>query len=155
MLASPSDLHLGNFLLRLPSTVDNLSDQQIYEKFGPPRPEPVVREDGQLLSPGVPGNVYWPMWMAKASDELRLSESKILLADFAHAIWAVMGLRTIFGSFLISEDNVTQEQVDTFGRLPDEWWSKWNARSRWFMEDGCHKNDGCPEKLEGRFKSSI
>ncbi|KAF5596095.1 kinase domain-containing protein [Fusarium pseudoanthophilum] len=134
---------------------------------------------------------------AKASDELKLSESKILLADFgtafypdrksrfgsstpldicppearfepttplsfsadiwtlAHAIWAVMGLRTIFGSCLLSEDDVTQEQVDTLGRLPDEWWSKWDARSRWFMEDGSHKKGRCPEKLEGRFKSSI
>ncbi|PNP74518.1 hypothetical protein FNYG_12141 [Fusarium nygamai] len=197
ILTSPSDLHLGNFLLRLPSTLDNLSDQQIYEKFGPPKPEPVVREDGQPLPPGVPSNVYWPIWMAKASDELRLSESKIFLADFgtafypdrksrfgsstpldicppearfepttplsfsadiwtlAHAIWAVMGLRTIFGSFLFSEDDVTQEQVDTLGRLPDEWWSKWDARSRFFMEDGSHKNGGCTEKLEGRFKSNI
>ncbi|KAF5558619.1 dis1-suppressing kinase dsk1 [Fusarium napiforme] len=168
------DLHLGNFRFRLPSTLDNLSDQQIYEKFRPPKPEPVVREDGQPLPPGIPSHVYWPIWMAKASDELRLSESKILLADFearfepttplsfsadiwtlAHAIWAVMGLRTILGSFLLSEDDVTQEQVDTLGRLPDEWWSKWDARSRWFMEDGSQKNGGRTENLEGRFKSSV
>ncbi|CVK95263.1 related to dis1-suppressing protein kinase dsk1 [Fusarium mangiferae] len=171
------DLHLGNFLLRLPSTIDHLSDNQIYEKFSPPRPEPVIREDG--------------------SNKLTPSESKILLADFgtafyphrrprfgsstpldisppearfepttplsfsadiwslAHAIWAVMGLKTVVGSFLLSEDDVTQEQVDTLGILPDEWWNKWEARSRWFMEDGSHKNGGCPERLEGRFDSSI
>ncbi|KAF5688352.1 kinase domain-containing protein [Fusarium denticulatum] len=191
------DLHLGNFLLRLPFTLDHLSDKKIYEKFGTPNPEPIVREDGQPLPSGVPSHVYWPIWMAKAGDKLTLSKSKIILADFgtafypnrkprfgystsldicppearfepttplafsadiwtlAHAIWAVMGLRTIFGSFLLSEDDVTQEQVDTLGRLPDEWWNKWDARSRWFMEDGSNKNGGCPEKLEGRFKSSI
>ncbi|KAI1024300.1 hypothetical protein LB504_005524 [Fusarium proliferatum] len=191
------DLHLGNFLLRLPSTIDHLSDKQIYEKFSPPRPEPVVREDGQPLPSGVPDHVYWPIWMAEGGNRLSLSESKILLADFgtafyphrrprsgsstpldispaearfepttplsfsadiwslAHAIWTVMGLKTIFGSFLLSEDDVTQEQVDTLGILPDEWWNKWEARSRWFMEDGSHKNGGCPDRLEGRFDSSI
>ncbi|KAF5648870.1 dis1-suppressing kinase [Fusarium sp. NRRL 25303] len=191
------DLHLGNFLLCLPSTLDHLSNKQIYEKFSPPRPELVVREDGQPLPPGVPDLLYWPIWMAEGGNKLTLSESKILLADFgtsfyphrrprfgsstpldisppearfepttplsfsadiwslSHAIWAVMGLKTIFGSFLLSEDDVTQEHVDTLGILPDEWWNKWEARSQWFMEDGSHKNGGCPEMLEGRFESSI
>jgi serine/threonine-protein kinase SRPK3 len=40
--------------------------------------------------------------------------------SLAHTIWAVMRLRAIFSSFLFSEDDVTQEQVDTLGRLPDE-----------------------------------
>jgi hypothetical protein len=124
--------------------------------------------------------------MAKASDELRLSESNILLADFstafypdhksrfgfstpldicppearfeprtplsfsadiwslAHAIWAVMGLRKIFCSFLVSEDDVTQEQVDTLGCLPDEWRNKWGGRTQWFTEDGSYKSGGSP-----------
>ncbi|KAG7405612.1 hypothetical protein Forpe1208_v014892 [Fusarium oxysporum f. sp. rapae] len=75
------DLHLGNFL-RFQSTLDNLSYKQIYKKFGSPKPEPVVRKDGQPLPPGVPNHVYWPIWMAKGGDKLTLSESKILLVDF-------------------------------------------------------------------------
>lgn len=66
-----------------------------------------------------------------------------------------MGLKTILSSFLLSEDDVTQEQVDTLGILPDEWWNKWEARSQWFMKDGSRKKGGCPKRLEGRFESSI
>ncbi|KAF6793394.1 protein kinase domain-containing protein [Colletotrichum sojae] len=64
---------MGNILLQLPS-LDHLSAGQLYQEFDPPEPEPVVRVDGQPLSPGVPPRVYPPIWLAK-----------LVLADFGTA----------------------------------------------------------------------
>ncbi|GKT64161.1 hypothetical protein ColTof4_06537 [Colletotrichum tofieldiae] len=50
------DLHLGNLLLQFPSSLDNLSIQQLYARYGQPEKESVVRLDTQAPStdPGVP-----------------------------------------------------------------------------------------------------
>jgi serine/threonine protein kinase len=45
-----SDLHTGNVLLRLPANFDQLSIDQLYEKYGSPVSEPIVRFDGQPFS---------------------------------------------------------------------------------------------------------
>ncbi|KFY78568.1 hypothetical protein V499_02312 [Pseudogymnoascus sp. VKM F-103] len=79
------DIHLGNVLLQFPPEVDQLSDEQLYEKYGPPTTEPVVRFDGQKLPPGIPTHGTVPVWLGKPSDEVRLPEAKILLMDFGEA----------------------------------------------------------------------
>lgn len=48
------DLHPGNILLRLPETLNTLSLDQLYRKFGYPEAEPVVRLDGRRLCNSVP-----------------------------------------------------------------------------------------------------
>ncbi|KAI0002628.1 kinase domain-containing protein [Xylariaceae sp. FL0662B] len=79
------DLHMGNILLQLPS-LDHLSEQEFYDEFDLPEPEPVVRVDKQpLTSPNAPANVYVPVWLGKHSDKVLLPEAKILLADFGTA----------------------------------------------------------------------
>ncbi|OBT77013.1 hypothetical protein VF21_02968 [Pseudogymnoascus sp. 05NY08] len=62
------DIHLGNVLLQLPPEVDQLSDEQLYEKYGLPTTEPVVRFDGQKLPPGIPTHGTVPVWLGKPSD---------------------------------------------------------------------------------------
>lgn len=84
-IAFTSDIHVGNILLRLPADMDQLSIEQLYEKYGPPAPEPVVRLDGQPLPPSVPSSVAPPIWLGKASEEFTSSESRVLLADFGEA----------------------------------------------------------------------
>lgn len=79
------DLHLGNLLLQPPTGIDSLTDQQLYDQYDIPEAEPVVREDEQPLSPGVPSHVYTPIWMGKQSNEISLSESRLLLADWGTA----------------------------------------------------------------------
>lgn len=77
---------MGNILLESPK-LDCLSIKQLYDKFDPPDPEPVVRVDKQPLIPSgsVPVDVYSPIWLGKPSDEVSLHEAKILLADFGTA----------------------------------------------------------------------
>ncbi|ROT34705.1 kinase-like protein [Sodiomyces alkalinus F11] len=48
-------------------------------------PEPVVRVDGQPLSPGVPPHVYPPIWLGKTGQEFTLPEARLVLADFGTA----------------------------------------------------------------------
>jgi len=50
------DLHLGNCMLQLPCSLNNLPVKQLYAKFGAPELEPIVRSDGKptSLAPGVP-----------------------------------------------------------------------------------------------------
>lgn len=41
-----------------------------------------------------------------------------------------------FEAFPVTLDEVTIEQVEMLGKLPDRWWSKWEERSNRFDEDG-------------------
>ncbi|KAF5619481.1 kinase domain protein [Fusarium sp. NRRL 52700] len=81
------DIHLRNVLLQLPgSEIDQLSIQQIYEKYYEPEPYAVARTDGQpITSTSVPKHVYTPNWLGKPSDEVLLPEAKLWLADFGTA----------------------------------------------------------------------
>ncbi|KAF7552157.1 hypothetical protein G7Z17_g4490 [Cylindrodendrum hubeiense] len=81
------DLHLGNLLLQLPSSLNNLSVEQLYARFGAPEPEPVIRLDGKPISSasGVPLQAIPPVWLGVASDKITLDEAKLLLSDFGVA----------------------------------------------------------------------
>ncbi|KAI0186558.1 kinase-like domain-containing protein [Xylaria flabelliformis] len=79
------DLHLGNLLLQLPSSLANLSVKQLYAKFGVPEQNPVVRVDGKSIADGVPSHAIPPVWLGATSDEIPLCEAKLLLNDFGTA----------------------------------------------------------------------
>ncbi|KAI1191745.1 kinase-like protein [Nemania serpens] len=81
------DLHLGNILLQLPSSVAKLSVEQLYAEFGAPELEPIVRVDKKPISPtgGVPSYAIPPVWLGVASDKVTLDEAKLLLTDFGTA----------------------------------------------------------------------
>jgi serine/threonine protein kinase len=79
------DLHLGNILLKVPPNFDQLSPEQLYEKYGAPELEPVVRLDGNMLPPGAPSHGIAPLWLGKASEEIPVSETRIFLTDFGQA----------------------------------------------------------------------
>ncbi|KAF5969715.1 CMGC SRPK kinase [Fusarium coicis] len=75
------DIHLRNVLLQLPgSEIDQLSIQQIYEKYYKPEPYPVARTDSQpVTSTFVPKNVYRSNWLGKPSGDLLLPEASYVL----------------------------------------------------------------------------
>ncbi|PGH01577.1 hypothetical protein GX51_05142 [Blastomyces parvus] len=54
--------------------MDSLSPEQLYEKYGSPQYEPVVRLDQCPLPVGVPENVIVPIWLGKESELIDLSE---------------------------------------------------------------------------------
>jgi serine/threonine protein kinase len=80
-----SDLHEGNILLRLPRSIDSLSPDQLYERYGQPELEPAKRLDDQPLGEGVPSHGVVPIWLGDASEDITLPESHILLTDFGES----------------------------------------------------------------------
>ncbi|KAJ5397720.1 Srpk [Penicillium cosmopolitanum] len=79
------DMYLGNILLKVPLNFDQLSPERLHEKYGAPELEPVSRLNGKPLPPGVPTHGVPPIWLGKASEEIVLLETRILLADFGEA----------------------------------------------------------------------
>ncbi|GIK05836.1 hypothetical protein Aspvir_009950 [Aspergillus viridinutans] len=79
------DLHLGNILIQFPGVIDRLSTSELYERFGEPESEAVVRLDGKPLLDGVPAHVFIPGWFGVPSDEIVLGDEKIILSDFGES----------------------------------------------------------------------
>lgn len=188
---------MGNVLLQLSSELAELSEEQLYGKFEPPEPGPMIRVDKLPLDKGVPKNVYAPVCLGQASEDITLSEGKIYLSDFGAAfrpseeqrfkshtpldirppearfeptkpltlasdiwtlacmIWAILGQRSLLGSFLMSEDDVTADQVSFLGRLPPAWWDKWEERCDHYEEYGTPKDKRVLWTFEQRFDDSI
>ncbi|EFR04265.1 CMGC/SRPK protein kinase [Nannizzia gypsea CBS 118893] len=80
-------IHLGNALLRLPSSLNQLSVEQLYEKFGTPYVEPIVRHDKDPLPAGVPPHATLPVWLGKWANEIRPTEARLILGDFGEAFF--------------------------------------------------------------------
>ncbi|KAK2809177.1 hypothetical protein FQN50_004012 [Emmonsiellopsis sp. PD_5] len=53
----------------------------------------------------------------------------------ACTVWDIMGQRSLFEGFNPSSDWMIKEHVDTLGKLPRDWWEKWDARERWFTNE--------------------
>ncbi|KAK9371426.1 hypothetical protein V1509DRAFT_637105 [Lipomyces kononenkoae] len=175
------DLHLGNALLRLPADFDKLSIDQLYRKYGVATSEPVVRLDGQPIDPSVPSNAATPIWLGKTSEEFSSSEVKVsvdmsrmspsplhrlksalslngvfpshLISGPSHVL--LLGQRPLFEEFLATQDDVTAEQVDVLGKLPLEWWEKWDAGHQYFREMGEPNPDRHVRSWADRFEAHI
>jgi serine/threonine-protein kinase SRPK3 len=66
-----------------------------------------------------------------------------LKVGIASDIWAlgcsIFELRAgcqLFASFVGGSDEVTRQIVQTLGKLPSPWWTKWEPRHKYFEEDG-------------------
>ncbi|KAF2013940.1 kinase-like protein [Aaosphaeria arxii CBS 175.79] len=79
------DLHIGNILLKSQPEFDQISPEKIYETYGEPELEPIVRFDGEALLPGVPSHGVVPIWLGEASEKIKLGEARLLLTDFGES----------------------------------------------------------------------
>lgn len=74
----------------------------------------------------------------------------------ACSIWEILGQRSLFDIWCFTEDEVTKEQVDALGKLPQNWWERWNAKSNYLDRQGKPLDLNCePMALEDRFECSI
>lgn len=161
------DIHLKNVLLKLPSTLDNLSIQQFYDQHGTPEIVLITQSNGDPLPPNFPPGAVEPLFLGKAIDNIELPDAQSLLSDFgeaftptsevrlgrdsniplayrapeaefepdaplsypsdiwslATAIWDIIGMKPIFSTDWVSEDEIAAQQIDVLGResLPSEW----------------------------------
>ena len=84
-LTTPPDLHEGNILFRLPNAIDDLTTDELYEKYKKPYTEEMERLDGLPPDPWVPTRGIFPIWFGSRSDRLPLSEARIFLNDFGES----------------------------------------------------------------------
>ncbi|PIG89516.1 hypothetical protein AARAC_006859 [Aspergillus arachidicola] len=147
------DIHLGNALIRLPTSFDRLSVEQLYQKLGEPYTEAVMRLDGKPLPASIPARGTVPVWLGKKANEVTLAEAHLLLSDFGEAFSPTDSQQTqrgdhsrpLFDAILATHDDILSQQVDIVGPLPLEWWDSWEARHEYFEERG--------EPKKGRFIS--
>lgn len=50
---------------------------------------------------------------------------------------------------------MTMEHVTLLGRLPDEWWERWDARLQWFNEDGSRNSPDLGSPWAERFEKFV
>ncbi|KAJ5106555.1 hypothetical protein N7456_003230 [Penicillium angulare] len=78
--------------------------------------------------------------------------------SLATAIWEIVGMKAIFTTDYVPDDEIVAQHVDVLGPLPSEWWCSWEARSRYFDEHGnstdSYKINKLPP-LEGSFEYGI
>ncbi|ODA83067.1 hypothetical protein RJ55_01576 [Drechmeria coniospora] len=80
------DIHLRNILIKLPSTLDQLSVDQFRDKYGEPEQVPVRRYDGLPLPPSIPPQAVLPVILGKEAQDFTLDDARALvLSDFGEA----------------------------------------------------------------------
>jgi serine/threonine protein kinase len=168
-------------LVKIPSSFDDLSIKQLYEKYGKPETVPVTRCDGKTLPPNAPANAVMPLFLGKYAEKFSLSDAHLLLSDFgeafspaaetrlgqdchtppafrapeakfesqapltypsdiwslATAIWEIIGMKAIFSTDFVHEDEIVAQHIDVLGPMPSEWWQSWEGRYQFFDDYGC------------------
>ncbi|PYI00104.1 kinase domain-containing protein [Aspergillus ellipticus CBS 707.79] len=71
----------------------------------------------------------------------------------ACTIFDVIAQKSLFEGSFTNDTDMTCQQIDTLGRLPDEWWGKWEAREEKLIEDG--ETRSRYPSLEDRFEKSV
>ncbi|KAL4788295.1 hypothetical protein BJX76DRAFT_366812 [Aspergillus varians] len=140
------DLHSGNIMSRLQNCIDDLSPRELYQKYGQPNMEPFERLDGKPLSDGIPTHGVVPIWIGKESELATPSEAKM---------FEIIGQIPLFEGFNPSSDWIKKEHVDALGKLPCDWWQKWDARERWFTEEATRASGEACRSLNNNFVDSI
>ncbi|KAJ5443370.1 hypothetical protein N7445_004483 [Penicillium cf. griseofulvum] len=56
--------------------------------------------------------------------------------SLATAIWEIIGMKTIFSTEFVEEDEIVAQQIDILGPIPSEWWQRWEGRAQFFDENG-------------------
>ncbi|KAH8430716.1 uncharacterized protein LDX57_008378 [Aspergillus melleus] len=79
------DIHLRNVLVKLPSIIDQLSIEQLYEEYGEPETVPVTARDGKPLPPNVPATAVIPLYLGKDAEDFTLPDACVILSDFGEA----------------------------------------------------------------------
>lgn len=189
-------------MIKLPSSFDDLSIEQLYETYGEPETVPITRCDGEPLSSNAPAKAVVPLFLGKYAENFSLSDAHPLLSDFgeafspalevrlgqdchtppafrapeakfepqtplaypldiwslATAIWEIIGIKSIFSTDFVHEDEIVSQHIDVLGPMPPEWWQRWEGRHRFFDEYGrpteSHKENKWPT-LEESFEIGV
>jgi serine/threonine-protein kinase SRPK3 len=70
-------------------------------------------------------------------------------------LWEIVGVRPFLDVFLPELDDVTANQIDALGPLPDEWWDVWDGRWKRFVANGRPTEGRQPWTFDQRFEDAI
>lgn len=73
------DLHLRNFLLRIPS-FDSLTTEELFNHYGKPYEVPIRRVDGKAPEPHAPPHAIYPMIPSLPANEI--SDPEVIISDY-------------------------------------------------------------------------
>lgn len=79
------DIHLQDILIKLQSSFDQLSIEQLYEKYGKPETVTITGRDRKPLSPNIPSKAVLPLYLEKKAEDFKPSDACVLLSDFGEA----------------------------------------------------------------------
>jgi serine/threonine-protein kinase SRPK3 len=70
--------------------------------------------------------------------------------SLACTIWSILSGQPLFGASIFSPepDTIIKNQVNILGKLPPDWWQKWDARLNWFNEEGVRIDNGGQSQKE-------
>ncbi|KJZ76578.1 hypothetical protein HIM_03914 [Hirsutella minnesotensis 3608] len=87
LVVAVSLIHARGYAMELPSSLDDLSIEQLYARYGKPVQEPVVCLDSKAAStdPGVPSYAVPAVCLGVPSHDIQLGEAKLILSDFGVA----------------------------------------------------------------------
>ncbi|KAG6075306.1 hypothetical protein E4U16_003488 [Claviceps sp. LM84 group G4] len=155
------NLHLGNLLLQLPSPIDGLSVEQLHSRYSELEPATDPSIPSYAVSPlpfnvpkdGTPigealltlcdlGVALRPNEKSQFEAHSSKFESETPLT-FASDIWSLgcvvfelFSNLSLFNGFLTNQDDLTAQQVQILGPMPPAWWKNWEARTKWYDEEG-------------------
>lgn len=64
--------------------------------------------------------------------------------SLATAIWKIIGMKAIFSTDFVSEDEIIAQHIDVLGPMPSNWWQRWEGRSQFFDNHG-RPTESCRE----------
>ncbi|CRK32198.1 hypothetical protein BN1723_003860 [Verticillium longisporum] len=70
-------------------------------------------------------------------------------------IWEILGVRPFLDIFLPELDDITANQIDALGPLPDEWWEAWDGKWKRFVANGQPTEGRQPWTFNQRFEDAI
>ncbi|KAJ5180238.1 hypothetical protein N7492_003448 [Penicillium capsulatum] len=140
------DIHLSNILVKLPSSFDGLSIEQLYKTYGEPETVPVTRCDEKPLPPNASTKAVVPLFLGKSAEKFCLSDAHPLLSDFGEAFSPASEVR--LGKDCHAPLAFRAPETIHLEPMPSEWWESWIGRSRFFDEHGrpteSHKENKWP-----------
>ncbi|PYH90933.1 kinase-like protein [Aspergillus ellipticus CBS 707.79] len=179
------DIHLRNILIKPPSSLDDLSIERFYKKYGEPETVSITRCNGDPLPPYIPTKAVIPILLGKYAEKFTLRDTRLgkdchtpqalrapeamfrpnspltFASDIwslATAIWEIMGMKALFSTDFVPEDDIVAQQVDVLGMMPSEWWVRWEGRGRFFDAERrpteTYSENRWPD-LEGSFDDGI
>lgn len=57
--------------------------------------------------------------------------------SLATAIWEIIGMKALFSTDFVEQDEIVSQHVDVLGPMPSRWWQSWEGRPHFFDDSGC------------------